>query len=277
MSLQIDEALREGFGRTVGRNGLALIGVFVLFGFVNAAATQSLSAQSLDALDRIADQPLQQPGGNPLGPGTGGATPFALPIPLPVAAALTVLLPFVAEALRIVGIRAFAGDEVGGVPAGVGRRLALATLNGFVGGVVALVLTAVGTVLFVIPGIYIGISLFFVRQEIALADKNFIDALGDSWSLTEGNRWELLGLAVIVVVINLVASSPTLVLSFLSQAVSSAASVVISGATTVFGIAVATRAYVQLREADAVTEDGDVDDAWDDPDGVDDGWNTRGD
>lgn len=278
MSLQIDEALREGFQRTVARNGLILVGVFVVFGLVNAVIGQSLSAQSIELADQFGDQAIQQPGANPFGPGSGGATPFALPIPLPVAGLLTFLTIFVAEALKIVGIRVFAGEDTETISGTtVKRRIVLATLNGVVGGLIVAILTALGLILLVVPGIYIAISFFFVRQEIAVADKNFVDALGDSWSLTEGNRWELLGLAIIVVVINFVASSPTLVLFFLSQEVASVVSVVVSAATTVFGMAVATRAYVQVRDGGEAAStaggpsDG-VDDDWDDPDGVDDEW-----
>lgn len=247
MSLAIDDALQEGFQRTFARSGLVLIAVFVAFGFANAIVSQSFSQQMFEVMQQSFDQSLQQ-GPNPFGRGMQTETPFALPLPLSVLGVLTLLSIVVAEAIHIIAIRVFASEQADSVPDDVAtRRIGLATINGIVGGVIAGVLTVLGLIFLVVPGIYIAISLFFVRQEIAVADKNFIDALGDSWSLTEGNRWELLGLAIIVIVINLIAGSPSVVLAFLDRTVASAVSIVIGAVTTTFGIAVATRAYEQLR------------------------------
>lgn len=275
MSLQIDEALREGFNRTIARSGLILVGVFLVFSIANAVVAQSFSQQMLEFAQQVSDQPIQ-PGQNagqtPFAPGPGQQTPLAVSLPLPVLGLLSLVGAIVAEAIRIVAIRVFASDNTESVPGEtVRRRIVLATLNGVVGGFVVYLLTAIGLVLLVVPGVYIALSFFFVRQEIAVADKNFIDALRDSWSLTAGNRWELLGLAVIVFVINLIASSPTLVLSFLDQTIATLLGIVIGSFTAVFGIAVATRAYTQLTDERAAAadepDDGTPSD-WDDPAGV---------
>jgi len=249
MSLQIDDALSEGFQRTVARSGLLLVAVGIAFSFANAVVSQSLTNQLFDLMEQSFDQSFQQgPGPNPFTQTERGPTPFALPIPLPVLGLLSLLSIFVAEAIHIVGIRVFASDHTESIPGALAkRRIGLATINGVVGGIVAGVFTLFGLILLIVPGIYVAISLVFVRQEIAVADKNFVDALGDSWSLTAGDRWELLGLGIIVIVINLVASSPTGLLFFLDQSVGTALSIVISGFTTVFAIAVLTRAYEQLR------------------------------
>ncbi|WP_247009896.1 hypothetical protein [Halorientalis litorea] len=272
MSLQIDEALREGFNRTIARSGLILVGVFLVFSIANAVVAQSFSQQMLEFAQQFSDQPIQSgqnAGQVPFAPGGGQQTPLAVPLPLPVLGLLSLVGAIVAEAIRIVAIRVFASDNTESVPGEtVRRRIVLATLNGVVGGFVVYLLTAIGLVLLVVPGVYIALSFFFVRQEIAVADKNFIDALRDSWSLTAGNRWELLGLAVIVFVINLVASSPTIVLAFLDQTVATLLGLVIGSFTAVFGIAVATRAYAQLTDERAATG-GDPDEGaasdWDDP------------
>ncbi|WP_136716403.1 hypothetical protein [Halorientalis salina] len=273
MSLQIDDALREGFQRTFARSGLLLVAVFVAFGFANAVISQSLSQQLFEWMTSF-DQPIPQEGA-PFGPRMDQETPFALPIPLPALALLSLLTVLIAEAIHIVAIRVFASENTESIPDGAAtRRIGLATINGVVGGIVAGVLTVLGLILLIVPGIYVAISLFFVRQEIAVADKNFVDALADSWSLTDGDRWELLGLAIIVIVINLVASSPTTVLFFLDQAIGTAVSLVVSGLTTVFGIAVATRAYEQLRREREADLGLDGENGSDDVAGTDTGWNT---
>jgi len=270
MALEIDTALREGFERTFARAGLILIAVFVLFGFANAVISQSLSAQVFTLLEQSFDQSFQQEP-SPFGPEAQTPTPFAVPLPLSVLALLSLASVLVAEAIHVVSIRAFASDQTDAIRRELAtRRIGLATINGVVGGIIAGTLTLLGLIFLVVPGIYVAISLFFVRQEIAVADKNFIDALADSWSLTDGNRWELLGLAVIVIVINLVASSPGTLIGYLDRTLATSVSIVVSAVTTVFGIAVATRAYEQLRrERDAklgLDDDGDT--------GIDGNWNT---
>lgn len=265
MSLAIDEALREGFERTVSRNGLLLVGVFLVFSFLNLVVGQSLARAFepvlFDQLSTLPDrtfrqfrQSFQQP------------RPFAIPLPYPVALALTLLVAVVAEALRIVSIRVFAAEDSTTFPtATAAHRIVAATINGVVAGIIVSIATGLGLILLVIPGLFVALSFFFVRQEVAVENKNFIDAIRDSWTLTSGNRWELLGLAVILFVVSFVANSPGIVLGFVSPLASTLVSTIIGSATTVFGIAVATRAYEQLRRERAELMDPEFDEFDDDP------------
>jgi hypothetical protein len=129
-------------------------------------------------------------------------------------------------------------------------------LNGVVAGIIATVLTYLGLVLFVVPGVFIALSFFFVRQEIALENKNFIQALQDGWVMTRGERVELFGLGAIILLISLVANSPATVLFFLSPTVALLLGTVTSAVTTVFGIAVVTRAYQQLKSDESMSNHG---------------------
>ena len=117
-------------------------------------------------------------------------------------------------------------------------------------------LTYLGLVLFVLPGVFIALSFFFVRQDIALENKNFINALQDGWAMTRGERFELFGLGGIIFMISLVASSPATVLFFLSPTVALLLGTVTSAATSLFGIAVVTRAYQQLKSDESVSGHG---------------------
>lgn len=260
MSLQIDEALREGFKRTVSRNGLLLVGVFLVFSFLNLVLSQSLFAALepvlLEQLSTLPEQSLEQ-----FRQTLDEPRPFAVPIPYSVAAALTVLAAVVAEALRIVSIRVFAAEETDSFPrATASHRIVAATINGVVAGLLVSIAIGAGLILLLVPGIFIALSFFFVRQEIAVENKTFVDAMRDSWALTGGNRWELLGLAVILFVIGFVASSPSIVLSFVSPLASTAVGTTIGSVTTVFAIAVTTRAYEQLRRERAELMDPDFED-----------------
>ena len=266
MTFEISTALREGFERTLSRNGLLLIGVFVAFGLANAVVSQSLSAATV----RLVEQT------EPLGPGAGPLTgraelPFALGVPATLAAALSVLVFVVEEGLRVFSIRAFASEHTERMPSEFTRRGARATAHSVVASVIVAALTVLGLVLLVVPGVYVALSFFFVRQEIAVEDKGVVEALRDSWALTDGDRWELLGLAVLVAVVNLLAGLPSAAFGFLNPVAGALVAVSVGAVTTVFGVAAATRAYVQLREERAGNEgDTRLDDAeeWNDPDGV---------
>lgn len=254
MSLRIGDALKDGFERTATRNGLVLIGVFLVFSAVNTVLSQSLSLATQQYLQQFSTQATQQTGAGSFG---AAQTALAVPIPLPAALVLTLATMLLAEGLRIVGIRMFAPDETLPVTANSLRDgLPVAVLNGVVAGTIATVLTYLGFVFLIVPGVFIALSLFFVRQEIALQNKNFIEALRDSWELSGGNRLELLGLGVLIFVISLLASSPATVLFFLSPIPALLLGIVTSAVTTVFGIAVVTRAYQQLQGQDTAPGTG---------------------
>ena len=282
MTLDIDVAIKRGFSRTFNRNGLLLIGAFLVFGLVSTVLVQTASLQLLERLNDLAQTA-------PPGPGTGGGTggagapptgttdpagtqPLALPIPLIIAAPLAALTPFVGEALRIVAVRTLVSDHTESIPrAFVRENIVWATLNGFVGGIVVSFIVVIGGVIGLI-GLLIGgplvaaffaTSFFFVRQEIAIENKNFVDALTDSWQLTSGHRIGLFALAVAIWLIGLVVSIPGTAIGFLAGAGSpglatiavTIVSVALGAVTTVFGIAAAARAYDQLRaERDAPDE-----------------------
>jgi hypothetical protein len=269
MTLDIDVALRRGFSRTFNRNGLLLMGAFVVVGFVSSVLVQTATLQLLERLGDLPTTPTGGPGGTgatgtppPDMDEVAGTQPLALPIPLIIAAPLAALMPFVGEALRIVAVRTLVSDHTESIPgAFVRENIVWATLNGFIGGIVVFFVVVVGGIIGLI-GLIIGgpivaaffaTAFFFVRQEIAIENKNFIDALTDSWRLTSGHRIGLFALALAVWVISLIAGIPGVALGFvattgpLAAVVTTLVSVVVGALTTVFGIAVAARAYDQLR------------------------------
>lgn len=251
MSLELDAALREGFDRTVSRNGLLLIAAFAVFGFLNLVVGQSLA----DALQPTVQSQLQElpaPVAEQTTTSLDVARPLAVGISLPVAVALSVLAAVVAEALRIVAIRVFASDVRDRLPvAAATRRLGVVTLFGVIAGILASIAIGVSAIFFLIPGLFVGLSLYFVRQEIALEDASIVDALQDSWMLASGNRWELLGLAVILFVINVVLTSPQFLLQQIDQTTATLSGPLLGAIPLVYSVAVVTRAHQQLRAARA--------------------------
>lgn len=238
MSLRIGDALQSGLSRTAERNGLLLVGLFVGFGLINTVVAQSLSA----AVRRMADTPAGQPSV------FQAPAALAIPIPLPVSFVLLLAFALVAETLRVVAVRVFATETRHDIPDSATDDLLGTVLNAFVAGLVASIGIGLASIALVVPGIFLAVALFFVRQEVAIDGKNAVDALSGSWRLTKGNRWSVLGLGLIIFVISLGISLPGLVIRLISPAVGAVVSVVLNGVITVFAIAATTRAYVQLRE-----------------------------
>ena len=260
MSLDIGEALGEGLSRLSTRPGGALIVAFAAVGLLSAVLSRTLQVGALEALLEAARaaSPEQlgltqaaydeQTAALEAQLETARASPLALEAPLSVAAGGLVAVALVFEAASIVAVRAFAADD----PATVGREvvdgLGMATLNGFVGGVVVWVLVIAGSALFV-PGLFAAVGFYFLRQEVALNDENALDALAASWRLAKGNRVGVFTLALVVVVsqLNLVVG---LAVETASPAAAAVASAVVGGVIAAFGAAAVTRGYLQLTDAD---------------------------
>lgn len=264
MSLDIGAAISEGVDRLLSRDGLVLVGAFLVVGVLSNVAMQSLFVGFAEAILELAQSPdappemdvetlreqVRQARAN---------SPLAVEISPTVAVGLVFLLAIVAEALRIVAVRIFyaaSGDR----PSDLRQNLAFATANGFLGGIVVSVLVLVGFVFLIVPGVFLALVLFFVRQEIAVENRNFVDAMAESWALTRGNRLNLFGLAVVLlVVIGVATFLPTLVASVAGSSTASVVlNAIVSPVVTVFGIAATTRAYAQLK-AESSGEPGGTD------------------
>ena len=268
MSLDIGEAFGEGLSRLSTRTGLSLAVVFAIVALLSAVLSQTLQVEGLEAFLEFLRE--ASPGQLDLTQaeydrqvatlGTQVETaretsPLALGIPLSAAAGGLLVLALVAEAISVVAVRAFAAEET----EGVAREqlldgLGLATLNGFVGGIVVWGLVLVGSVFLLVPGLFFAVAFYFFRQEVALEDANFVDALASSWRLTRGERLNVFALGLLVVVVsalNLVVSGGLGTVSALAATLVSAA---LGGLISAFGAAVVTRGYLQLRDEDEVEE-----------------------
>jgi len=246
MSLDVGAAIRDGVDRTFARNGVVLMVVFLAVQLSTSVATDTINrvnvvilAESEVELPQVYTGLLPSP----------DELPFALDVGLAGALTLVLAVAVIAEAARIVGVRVLVSDHTETIPGEyVRRNIGFATVNGFVGGIVVSVLIGFGLILLV-PGLFVAVAFFFVRQVIAVEDVNFVEAMEESWRLTAGDRLEVFALASIVVVVGFLASllggvvSPTLVVTRIVDSV-------IGSVTAVFGVAVAARAYVQLRDAE---------------------------
>jgi hypothetical protein len=274
MSLDIGEAFSEGVSRTFERNGLLLAVVFIGIGFLTLVLTHTLVlgiaegflefVQSVSPADLDVTQAEYDEIRSSAEQGVREArdfAPFALGLPVSVAAGGLLATALLAEAVSIVAVRIFATDGTDEVHRDdLTDNILRATLNGFIGGVVVWGLILVGLVLFVLPGLFFAVVFLFLRQEIALKNKNFVQAMADSWRLTRGNRLTVFALGLLVVLVSLLQPSTSGLVGFASSTDSELLSVAVGGVLTAFGAAVITRGYVRL---DAGTVEGD--DSDDDP------------
>ncbi|QLD84207.1 hypothetical protein HWV23_00295 [Natronomonas halophila] len=262
MSLDIGAAFREGGSRTVAKSGLLLVAAFIVFGVVTLVLTQTLAVgvaeatlefiQSVDPAEAGLSQAEYERSVSDLQTMVSDAQelyPLAIDLSPGIAAAGLVAVALLWETASIIAVRVFAANDPESLTSGdVSGNLLLATLNGFIGKIVVWGLMLLGFVVFVFPGIFFAVAFYFLRQEIALRDKNFVSGMADSWRLTKGHRIEVFAVALVVVVL----SQLDVVLSPLGSVVPQTAVAVlgtgISAAIAVFGAAVVTRLYVQLRE-----------------------------
>lgn len=232
MSLQIGRALHDGIVRTFARNGLLLVAVMLVLGALNLLAYNSLVSGFVPDVPNQPTMPLEPT--LPISPAVAG-----------VALAVLYLVTFVVTA---VALRTFVGEETRTIPREyVTRNLGWFLLNYVVGNVVFTVVVTIGFVFLVIPGVFLMVSLYFWIVYVAVEDENFVTAFRDSWRLTRGNRWSLLGLGLVVVaggtVLFGVLFVAALVLPAWGTMLLYAAILAVYG---VFGFATAARAYVQL-------------------------------
>ncbi|MFC6835018.1 hypothetical protein [Halomarina ordinaria] len=286
MVLDIGAALSAGVSRATNRNGLLLLGLFALLSVVSGLATSAVVAELLpqfvEQFERTLVETAQQQGDPELAEqyeGISAETEDAeplVPIPYGVAVALGLLALLLTEAVRIVADRTFVSDETEGLYEPT-RNLPLALVNSIVAAIVVGVVVGVGFLVGLV-GLFVGgpilasflaMSFFFVRQEIAVEDENFVDALLGSWSLAKGDRLQLFVLALVLFIVGVLFNQ---VLGLVTGVIPGVAGLVVNSVVTaavaVFASAVAADAYRQLvaaKRTPASAERLDDADEWNDP------------
>lgn len=242
MSLDVGRAIREGIGRLNTPLGYRIVLLFLGIRLASTVVSHTLTAANRALVQQLpeAAPPI------PVGP---EATPLALPIPLAPALVLALGMAFAAEATHIAAVRFMVADDPGDVTRNdLTRRLGPATLHGFIAGVIAIVAIVLGLVVLLVPGIFLAITFLFVRQEVAVRDASVIDALAGSWNLSSGNRVEIAIVLLVLLAVGIVASLPGLASMLLPPVIQSLVAVTLSTLTTVFGVALVSRAYAHLDE-----------------------------
>jgi hypothetical protein len=258
MGIDIGQALREGASRTAAKNGLLLAVLFAGIALLTAILWNTLFLRAvelgLELIQTASPEELgltQQEYQEQL-EATREVQSFAsesmtIGVPLSVAAGGVLATALFAEAVSIIAVRIFSTETVNQVSRElVTDKILFATVNGFIGSLVVWGLIIIGLPLLVLPGIFFAVAFYFVRQEIALKNKNFIQAMADSWRITKGNRIEVLLLGFILIVVSQLEPATSAVVSVVSTPAGAVVGSLVGGLLTAFGAAVVTRAYVQI-------------------------------
>lgn len=235
MPLDVKRAVGEAVRRTVKRNGLLLAAIFLL----------------LDLIWRFTG--LQS--------GTMAAVATEEPFQVGVPGVIVVLLSF---PVTIAALRVFVTDETETVPDNAWKdKMGRAIIHFAIGAFVYGVLAGIGSLLFLLPGVYLMLALFFFMTYIAVENQGFYEAMQSSWGLTKGHKWRLLGLLIVIVVVArglpllgrlafTLWSGPSLGFTYNAliqeQLLKAGVQSTLEAFGGVFALAVQARAYVQLAE-----------------------------
>ncbi len=261
MAFDIEDALRDGLDRTLERNALVLFAVFVAISLANTVVAQSLAQGVLESIDYqslLVD--LDPSVAAEIRSAVEEGTRLAF-LDLPVAVlALAIVAVFVVQfAVKVGAIRTLVSDETERLPRNnFTRRLGWALANLIVGAILYAIAVFIGLLLFVLPGIFLAVALFFYNYEILVEDKNVFEAFSASWELTKGNRFQLFVLGLVVAILSTIVGWIAGIVGIAGPTVRIVAQSLTGAAVTVFGIAVAAQAYRQLTAEPDVENDDEV-------------------
>jgi hypothetical protein len=236
MSLQLGAALREGIERFTCRTGALLLAAYAAFmaALIPISNTMIGRIYANIGLSEVADE-----------------LPLVLDIPLPVAVGAYFVGLLAGTYLSLVSIRTFVAAVDDSFPDGaLTRNIPLAMINVLVGGIVYMLLVAIGSVLFIIPGVIAYLAFLFMLPYIAVEDRNFIDALQASYRLSKGNWLLLFALLVIVTGVGgLLGAIGSIVFSIaLGPSLGQISIVIVQAPVTLYLFAVLASAFRQLRD-----------------------------
>lgn len=238
MVLHIRRALGNGVSKTLSTAGLAFVVLIGLAQIAFLALSNTLAEAFVASLDL------------PAGTTETASVPLSLPISATMAAVLSLVVFLALQVITIVLIRAMTADRPAITSETYTRRMGWVVLNSIVAGIVLGILSMIGFILLIIPGIFLTVSLLFTVIYIADEDENFFSAMKNSWSLASGNRWRLLGLYVAVFVAYMILSIVLGLVMPPASIVSQIVTGILSTILVVYLMAVLTDAYHQLRHDD---------------------------
>jgi hypothetical protein len=132
----------------------------------------------------------------------------------------------------------------------LGSVLLISVLVGLatIGGLILSVGSSGFLILFVIPGIYIGVRLAVSIEALVVEGRRGTEAMGRSWGLVGGHWWHAFGTLLVALlligIVNAVITAPFGATGWFVQAVAAAVATVV---TLPYGVLVGVRLYLDLR------------------------------
>lgn len=229
MTFSVTDAITTGIDRTLKRNSLLLGSAFFVLAALNGLVTPAIVEPFV---------PEE----------AAGAPPLDIS---PLIATLLYVLVFLAmSVVTVAALRTFVSEETETIPASYyTENVAFAVVNLLVGGIVFAILVTIGFVALVFPGFFLLVTLYFWSVFVAVENDNFVTGFKRSWGLTKGNRVRLFFLGVAVVLLAIAIAIP---FSLPAGLVGGVGGALVTGLSTavvsVFGLATAAAAFVQLRD-----------------------------
>ncbi|MFB6212947.1 MAG: hypothetical protein ABEJ07_00050 [Candidatus Nanohaloarchaea archaeon] len=232
MTVDVGRTFREAFDMTVSRAGISIMALYLVFQVLNLVVSQSFFMAALPASWTMSS-----------------AYPLAVEMSAAVSGIAWLLLLLAGAALGLGVIRTFVNERTESLPVEYFTSdLLMPLVNIFIGGILFSIAVMVGFVLFVIPGIFLMVSLIFWIVYVAVEDQNFMEAFSSSWQLAKENRFPLFAIGLLMMVatyvFTLLFSVPSSLL--LGRAASSMAVMIPSAIISVFNVAALASAYNQL-------------------------------
>ena len=153
----------------------------------------------------------------------------------------TLAVALLAEYAAVVTLRVMAGEPVA---VAARRRVGRTVAVGFLVGVVVRLLVGVGIAAFVLPGVFLAVSLLFAHAAVAVDDAGFGDAFGTAWGLAAGRRLDVLGVVSLLLALYLV---PRFVAAVVPGSTGLLLGGVAIGAGNLLSSGVVGRAYVAAK------------------------------
>jgi hypothetical protein len=113
-----------------------------------------------------------------------------------------------------------------------------------VASIISGIIVMLGFVALFIPGIFLGVKLFFVQYGILIGNKGVVSSLKNSWKITKGNWWRVFILMIVFSIVSMLISSVVAISSVLGIITSLVASLLIIP----WQLSSFTLAYLQLKK-----------------------------
>lgn len=187
MTLDIGEALEEGFSSIFTRNAGILMGVLYLISLMTNIFGDSL---------------IQAATRQGAAPGSAAAAPLAANIPIAVSGVGVLVFALLSSVFTIGTIRYFVSEEG---EDNIKRsyftdNLAWVLANMIIGSIAFSIIVGLGFLALIIPGFFLLASLYFWQFYVIDQNHSFIEGLRSSWRDTKNNRLRTFILLAIVLV-----------------------------------------------------------------------------